>query len=251
MVNSSVKNRKLVIFGTEDFADIAYEYFTCDSCYEVVAFTVDRAYLQEESRFDLPVVAFDDLKKRFPPEDHHFFAAIVYSDLNRLRQTICCRARNIGYGLAKYISSRAFVSPSATVGEHCFIFENNSIQPYVRIGNNVVLWCNNQIGHHSRIGDHCFLSGSVAMGGWVTIEEHCFVGLNTALANNTAVGRGSWISHGASLSGNIPSSSFVLARNSCFLPLDEPRLFSALRRMSRTRKLHGTTDSASVDTTTP
>ena len=36
------KVRKLVIFGIEDFADIAYEYFTHDSEYEVVGFTVTK-----------------------------------------------------------------------------------------------------------------------------------------------------------------------------------------------------------------
>jgi sugar O-acyltransferase (sialic acid O-acetyltransferase NeuD family) len=235
------KTTKLVLFGVEDFADIAYEYFTWDSAYEVVAFTVDRAYLEtgKDRKFGLPVVAFEDIVSAFPPDDHAFFAAVVYADLNRLRERICGRARQQGYRLASYVSSRAFVWPNAALGEHCFIFENNSVQPFTCIGDNVVLWCGNQISHHARIGDHCFLSGSVAVGGWANVGDHCFVGLNATLANNTDLGAGSWISHGAVLSGAIPPASFVTAGSSDFTALDQARLAAALKRASQARKRRG------------
>ena len=235
------KTSKLVLFGIEDFADIAYEYFTWDSAYEVVAFAVDRAYLETGNgrKFGLPVVAFEDLPDAFPPASHAFFAAVVYADLNRLRERICQRARQQGYQLARYVSSRAFVWPNATLGEHCFIFENNCVQPFAAIGENVVLWCGNQISHHARIGDHCFLSGSVAVGGWANVGDHCFLGLNATLANNTDLGAGSWVSHGAVLSGAIPPASFVSAGSSNIAVLDQARLALALRRASQSRKRHG------------
>lgn len=241
MTETVRKTTRLVIFGVEDFADIAYEYFTWDSDYEVVAFAVDRAYLKPgaDRKFGLPVVPFEDLCTAFPPADHAFFAAVVYADLNRLRQRVCQRARQQGYRLASYVSSRAFVWRNATLGEHCFIFENNCVQPYASIGDNVVLWCGNQISHHARIGHHCFLSGGVAVGGWAAVGDHCFVGLNATLANNTDLGAGSWVSHGAVLSGTVPPASFISAGSSGIAALDEARLALALRRASQARKRHG------------
>ena len=38
------KTRKLVIVGAGEFGEIAYEYFTFDSEYEVVAFAVEKAF---------------------------------------------------------------------------------------------------------------------------------------------------------------------------------------------------------------
>ena len=38
---------KLIIFGNTEFAEIAYEYFTHDSDYEVVAFCVHREYINK------------------------------------------------------------------------------------------------------------------------------------------------------------------------------------------------------------
>ena len=46
-----MKNKKLVIFGTGETADIAFEYFTHDSNYEVVAFTVEAAYKNEDNLY--------------------------------------------------------------------------------------------------------------------------------------------------------------------------------------------------------
>ena len=40
------KKHKLLIIGDSAFAEIAYEYFTYDSEYQVVAFSVEEAYLK-------------------------------------------------------------------------------------------------------------------------------------------------------------------------------------------------------------
>ena len=228
--------RKLILFGVEDFAEIAYEYFTWDSHYEVVAFAVERAYLREKVKFGLPVVAFEDLENSFAPAEHDFFAAVVYADLNRLRERISRQAQDKGYKLASYISSWAFLWRNTSIGKHCFIFENNIVQPFANVGDNVVLWSGNQVGHHARIGSHCFLSGNVAVGGWSAVEDYCFLGLNSTLANNTRLGTGSWVAHGTVVSGNIPPSSFVRGPEGVVAALDEARLSAALRRASRDRK---------------
>ncbi|TKT72910.1 acetyltransferase [Afipia massiliensis] len=235
MASSYSKTRKLIIFGTEDFADIAFEYFTHDSPYEVVAFTADRAYVKDATKFGLPVVAFEDIEATFSPDDCHFFGAVVYAQLNRLREDVCKRAKVKGYQLASYVSSRAFVWRNVKLGEHCFIFEDNTVQPFASIGDNVVLWSGNHIGHHSKIGNHCFLTSHVVVSGWVEIGDYCFVGVNSTLANNTRVGDGCWINHGACLSGDIEARSLVRAGGSEITPLNEAVLFRSLARSSRAR----------------
>ena len=44
-----LKNKKLVIIGAGETANLAYEYFTYDSEYEVVAFSVNKEYLKEKT----------------------------------------------------------------------------------------------------------------------------------------------------------------------------------------------------------
>jgi hypothetical protein len=68
--------RKLVIFGTGEIAQLAHYYFENDSDYDVVAFTVDEAYLTDREFCGLPVVAFENVADRYPPADHALFVAL-------------------------------------------------------------------------------------------------------------------------------------------------------------------------------
>src|SRR5688572_16064738 len=187
------KTRKLVIAGDSAFAEIAREYFDADSEYDVVGFTVEQAFLKRSELHGLPVVSFESLEQHFAPGEHALYAAVTYTQLNRLRARLAASAKARGYALASYISSRAFVWRNVTLGEHCFIFEDNTVQPFVRIGDNVVLWSGNHIGHHSVIEDHCFVSSHVVVSGFCTIGNSSFLGVNAALANNVTLGRDNWI----------------------------------------------------------
>ena len=187
------KRKKLIIFGDTAFAEIAHEYFKMDSIYEVVAFTVESSHLKFNQLHDIPVVPFEILEQHYDPSDHDIFVAIVYTQLNRLRTRLAALAKDKGYALASYVSSRAFVWQNVKMGEHCFIFEDNTIQPFVKIGNNVVLWSGNHIGHHSTIQDNCFISSHVVISGFCNIGENSFLGVNCTLANNVALGKDNWI----------------------------------------------------------
>jgi sugar O-acyltransferase (sialic acid O-acetyltransferase NeuD family) len=190
------KTRDLVIVGDSAFAEVAYEYFTHDSPYGVVAFSVERDYLRKDRLFGLPVLPLEELAERYPPAGHDVAVAVTYTQLNRLRARLCGRIKEMGYRLAGYRSSRAVVWPSAVIGEHCFIFENNVVQPHSRIGDNVVLWSGNHIGHHSVIEDNCFVSSHVVISGYARVGANSFLGVNSAVSNNKTIGRDCWIGPG-------------------------------------------------------
>lgn len=191
--------RDLIIVGDSAFAEIAYEYFTHDSDYRVVAFSVERAYLKKETLFGLPVVPYEELPERFSPAQHAVYVAATYTQVNRLRARLSQDAKAKGYALASYISSRAFLWRNVTVGEHCFIFEDNTIQPFVKIGDNCVLWSGNHIGHHSVVRENCFISSHVVISGFCDIGANSFLGVNATLANNLTLGRDNWIGPGVTI----------------------------------------------------
>lgn len=187
------KTRKLVIVGDSAFAEIAREYFDADTAYDVVAFSVETPFLEKTELHGLPVVAFETLEARFDPATHEVFVAATYTQLNRLRRRLAAQAKARGYRLASYVSPRAFVWRNVELGEHCFVFEDNTLQPFVKIGENVVLWSGNHIGHHSVIESHCFISSHVVVSGFCTIGEHSFLGINASVANNVKIGPDNWV----------------------------------------------------------
>ena len=194
------KDKKLIIIGDSAFAEIAYEYFTHDSPYQVVGFAVERAYRNRDCLFDLPVIDFEKVAEKFPPSEHAAYVAVVYTELNRLRARLYSEAKRKGYGMASYISSRAFLWRNVSIGEHCFIFEDNTVQPFAKIGANCVLWSGNHIGHHSTIGDHCFISSHAVVSGFVNIGDSVFLGVNSTISNNVTIGKDCWIGPGVTIS---------------------------------------------------
>lgn len=203
------KTKKLVLFGDSAFADIAYEYFTHDSEYEVVAFTVTRDFLKVTEKFGLPVVAFDEVAQRYPPSSHALHVALVYNQLNRVRRRFYEEAKAKGYTLANYVSSRAFVWRNVTLGDNVFIFEDNTVQPFVKLGSNLVLWSGNHIGHHSTLRDHSFISSHVVISGFCDIGESCFFGVNSTIGNNVTVGHDCLVGSGAMVVRDVPAGSLL------------------------------------------
>lgn len=191
--------KRLVIFGTGDIAQLAHFYFSTDSEYEVVAFTVDECFIEESEFFGLPVVAFEKVVKHYPPEDYDVFVALSYSRLNEVRKEKYLAAKELGYHMASFISSYATILNEDLIGENCFILEDNTVQPFVTIGNNVTLWSGNHIGHHSTINDHCFIASHVVVSGGVEIGEQCFIGVNATLRDHIGVGEKCVIGAGALL----------------------------------------------------
>lgn len=223
-------NKKIVIFGTGDLAQIIADYFKHDSAYEVAGFTVDAEYAKGD------VVPFERVEEYYPPETHDMYIAVVYGELNRIRQRKYMEAKDKRYDIASYISSKAFVSPSAKIGEGVTIFENNVVQPFVEIGNNTILWSGNHVGHHSTIGNNVFISSHVVISGWCKIGDNSFMGVNSVLANNTVIGKESWVMHGSIISGNVPPNSFVKSVQSEVVPLNEEALGRALKRAAEKTK---------------
>ncbi len=199
---SAKSGEKLVIIGDGEFAEIACEYFTHDSPYEVVAFAVERAYLKKSELFGRPVVALDEVEQLYPPGEYRCFVAVTYTRLNRVRARLFRGVKAIGYRPVSYVSSRAFVWRDVVVGENCFIFENNVVQYKARIGDNVILWSGNHVGHRAVIGDHCFISSHVVVSGYCEIGESCFVGVNSSIGDNVKVAKDCVIGAGAVIVGN-------------------------------------------------
>jgi len=199
--------KKLVLFGTGDIGELAHWYFTHDAKREVAAFTVDAAYVKEDRRAGLPVVAFENVHEAFPPASHDLFVAVSYAKLNTVRRDKYLEAKRRGYAIASYVSSHATVLNEGRIGENCFILEDNTIQPFVTIGNNVTLWSGNHIGHHSTIADHCFITSHVVVSGGVTIGERTFIGVNATLRDHVKIGAGCVIGAGSLILKDAPDDS--------------------------------------------
>ena len=188
---------KIIIFGIQDFAELAHYYLENDSEHEVVAFCVNKEYMPEKREFKgLPIVEFEQVEKQFPTPEFKFFAPMSPTKMNRLRESIYNDIKAKGYEMISYISSRATIYNN-TIGDNCFILEDNTIQPFTKIANNVVLWSGNHIGHHGIIEDHVMFTSHVVMSGHCKIEKYSTLGVNSTIRDGITIAEGTFIAMGA------------------------------------------------------
>jgi sugar O-acyltransferase (sialic acid O-acetyltransferase NeuD family) len=220
---------KIVVFGAGQIAEIVYHYISGDSSHEIVAFTVDADRLKEKEFLGRPIVAFEEVEKLYPTDQYEMFIALAYNNLNQLRAEKYQQAKDKGYQLASYVSSKASLVGPVEIGENCFILENQTLQ-FAKIGNNVTIWSGNHIGHHSTIGDHTWISSAVCISGNVTIEPYCFVGVNATLGNNITIGKQSFIGAGALITKDVEEKSVFIQSETKKYALDSTR-FIQLSKM--------------------
>jgi sugar O-acyltransferase (sialic acid O-acetyltransferase NeuD family) len=200
---------RIVVFGIGRLAELAHYYFTHDSEHEVVGFTVDEDYLDGSTFLGLPLTAFEEIEEVHSPVDKEMFIPISFKKMNHVRADRCRAAKEKGYALASYVSSKATTFPDFSCGENCYILEDNTIQPFVEVGDDVVMWSGNHIGHHSVIGDHVMITSHVVISGGCTIEPHCFFGVNSTIRDETVIGRETLVGAGVTiLSDTEPFSVF-------------------------------------------
>jgi len=202
--------RQLVIFGSAEMAELAMYYFSHDSDYRVVAFTVDDAFVDGDHFQGLPLVPFSQVSQRFPPGEYDMHVALSYGKLNRLRQEKYEQAKAAGYALASYVCSKSVTWPDLTIGDNCFILENQTIQPTVRIGNNVMIWSGNHLGHGSIIGDHTYIASHVVISGHCKVGKRCFFGVNATVRDFRTIGDDCFIAMDASVTQDLSDGAVAL-----------------------------------------
>ncbi|MDP0561668.1 MAG: acetyltransferase [Candidatus Endonucleobacter sp. (ex Gigantidas childressi)] len=203
---------KVIVFGLGDISQIAKFYLSHDENYEVVAFTIDKEYLEKGSFENSPVVAFEDIDSIYPPSDFKMFIPLSYIKVNKLREQKFLEAKGKGYKFISYISPNATVASNSTIGENCFVFEDNTIQPFVTIEDNCILWSGNHIGHHSVIKANCFIASHVVISGGVEIGENTFIGVNATLRDHIKVGKSNVIGAGSLILSNTEDNKVYMEK---------------------------------------
>lgn len=217
----------VVVFGAGDIAAVAKVYLDAHSRDRVVGFTVDEAYRTSDTFEGLPLVGWETLEQRFPPDEVQLLGPLSYRGLNELRRDRHREGKARGYAFSSFVHPASHIY-TGEIGENCFILENNVIQPFVRIGAGVMMWSGNHVGHHAVIGDYCFLASQVGLGGGVRLGERCFLAGKVGVESGLTIGDASFLGTGAIVRRNMPAESVVPGQS------DAPASYSTAR-MKRLR----------------
>ncbi len=220
---------RVVVFGSGVGADTAFRYLSRDSPHEVCGFTVDAAYMTRDDFHGLPVVAFESVTERFPPDQFKMFILLGFQRMNGLRTQKYLAAKAMGYECVSYVNSHHYALEGVSVGENCFILDSQTFNLDVRIGNNVMAWSGNHFGDRSVIGDHTWISSHVTISGNVTVGESCFLVVNACVSNDVRLGARTFVGAGAVIAQNTAEGSVMVAPAGRSVPMSSERFVGVLK----------------------
>ncbi len=195
--NTATDDRPVIIFGNQMSASLAWYCLLHDSTLRVAGFAVDAARMATTHHEGLPLVAFEDMEKFYPPADYRVLVPMGFAHVNGIRKARYEQARARGYTLASYVSSRASVWPDLVVGDNVLIYEHAIIQPFARLGNNCIIRSGAHVSHHCQVADHVFVSAEVAMASACHIGEQAILGVGAVLRDGLRVAERSFVGAGA------------------------------------------------------
>jgi acetyltransferase-like isoleucine patch superfamily enzyme len=207
----SAARHKIVLFGTGRGASVAHRFLAGDTPHEIVGFSAHGQYVSSHTHRGLPLVPFEEVERRFDPADYRMLILLGYQRMNGLRADIYEQAKAKGYTLESYVASDIFRVEPLTVGENCFIMDNQSISLDVRIGNNVVMWSSNHVGDLTTIGDHAWLSSHVTIAANVAVGERAFLGIGATVSGGSIIGRESFVGADVLVAGEVAPGAVRVA----------------------------------------
>lgn len=215
---------QIVMFGAGKVADVVYHHIAQAGVHEVVAFTADSQHIPQGATFHgKPVVAFEEIERRYPADRYGMIVAIGYHDLNAVRRAKYEAAKGKGYQLVSYVSPRAGTGDWLRMGDNCIILDNATIEPGVVLGNNVVVWSNVLVGHHTTIEDHSWIAGQAVFGGSARLGESSFVGLGAIVGHEVELGPQTMLGAGALVTKCADPKSVFIAKNTDLFRLDSEK----------------------------
>ena len=190
-------NKKTVLYGNRSLCKMLYLDSKHNDQLEVVAFAVDKAYLNPDGLFSgLPQVAFETIEKDYPPENYTMI--VLEGTLKEVdAPSLYLKAKTKGYTLLNYFSPKAVIAESFLCGDNNVIFE------LAYVGHNGKMGCNNVIrqqvylGHDFVLEDNVILNSGVQVGGFCTLKRDVFVGIGATVINDLTLSEYSVVGAGS------------------------------------------------------
>lgn len=213
---------KLIIVGVGSMAPEVVDFVNRYDLYDIVGFTVDEKYVNNNGYMDKPVYPLERIEE-FVDKDVKVFVAISwYNYMNKYKRQKFELLKKKGFHFANLISPLASVKCSS-IGEGNWIKDFSEIGYNSQIGDNNTFTSRSSFGHYSIMGSHNVLSGATIAGN-VTVGDQNYFGVGAIVFNKLKIGNKNLIGGGSVIKSNISDFTLSVSPESRYKKLNEETL---------------------------
>ena len=127
------------------------------------------------------------------------------------RLAVYQKLKSAGFSIPTVIHPRAFVEPSAAVGEGGQVFFNAYVGSEVKIGFGCIVNTGAILSHDCVLGDYVNISPGAILAGAVTVKDQALVGMGVTINLHVTIGEGARVGNSAVVKADVPDNAVVHA----------------------------------------
>ena len=156
-----------------------------------------------------PVIGTDDDLKVLRQQYKNALITVGQIKSPKIRIKLYQLLKELDFTLPVIVSSQAYVSKHAQIGEGSIIMHGVIVNANAKIGNNCIINNRALIEHDAVIGDHCHIATGAIINGEVSVENETFIGSGTVTKQAISIGKNCVIGNGVVLKNDIESNKVV------------------------------------------
>ena len=180
----------------------------CAACIDVIeqedkfqiAGIVDKAAVSERV-LGYPIIGSDDDIPKLRSSYDYALITIGQIKSSSTRVRLFEYIKSLGFILPTIISTRAYVSKHAVIGEGTIIMHDGLINIRVTIGRNCIINTKALIEHDAVVEDNCHISTGAIINGGALVRQGTFVGSNAVTKENAETKENDFIKAGSLFMG--------------------------------------------------
>lgn len=189
------KREKIVLIGGGGHAHSVVDAIECMGQYEIAGF-IDQEPSTSYKSYST-IGSDDDLDAIFKSGITLAAITVGYLGRSRLRETLFCKAKSIGFTFPPIIDPSAVVANDAIIGEGSFVGKLAVVNANAHVGSMNIVNTGAIIEHDCRLGDYSHVAVNATLCGSVDAGEFVFVGANAVVVQGVSLGDFSLIGAGA------------------------------------------------------
>ena len=186
---------EIILIGAGGHARSCIDVIELSGQYKIAGL-IEKDNKNTQENLGYPILGTDDNLRYLRKKYSHALVTVGQIKSPETRIKLYQRLQELDYQFPVIVSSRAYVSKHAQIGEATIVLHDAMVNANAKVGKNCIINNKALIEHDALIGDHCHIATGAIVNGEVAVGNESFIGSgavtkqSVSIGNNCIIGAG-------------------------------------------------------------
>jgi sugar O-acyltransferase (sialic acid O-acetyltransferase NeuD family) len=200
---------KILLIGAGGHARSCIDVLEEENQFEIAGLIEKGESIFNES-LGYPVIGTDDDLKVLRQQYKNALITVGQIKSPKIRIKLYQLLKELDFTLPVIVSSQAYVSKHAQIGEGSIIMHGVIINANAKIGNNCIINNRALIEHDAIIGNHSHIATGAIVNGGVSVGSESFIGSGVVTKQYISIGNNCSVGAGVTLKSDVKSGQVII-----------------------------------------